>query len=831
MIEPKPIGSHLKPIFYVLFFLFATSSCRPYIQETQPQTSKQYPLTEGNGIGQTFVAGFAGLEGFQVLLSPGESGDGNIVMHLRNEAGSTSDLVTVSLPIEDVKAAGYYNFNYTPISGSNRQYYYVLFEIQGSGEVFFTAGPGDSYLQGALYQNNEAVDAQLNFRLSYDLGRAAFGLIQLAFYWVGILLAGVLLFVLPGWAILTIVFPAASSLPWGARLGIASALAISIYPILFLWTNLVGIRLGSLYAFGPIFLGLVWLIWNNVQIFNKRREAAFRPWLQRIQVSDVTLLFVIGFIILTRFWAVRSLDAPMFGDSYQHTVIAQLLVDNNGLFNSWHPYSELETFTYHFGFHTLSAVFHWLTKIDLAGSTIWTGQILNVLAVLGLYPLALKIGKSRWAGVVAVFVAGLVSPMPMVYTNWGRYTQLTGQIIMLGAVYLAWQALEKGKPNWKLIGLVAFALGSLALTHYRILVYAVLFFPAIFLVMGRKTNIKLFVQTIAGVGFMAGLLFLPWFIRVFGGEILALFKAQLATPAQNASSWVGENPIGNLFDYLPPLLWLLQPIIIGWGLWNRKIGAAVIALWWYLILLATNPNWLNLPGAGALTNFTYFIAAYIPTAILVGSAFGWIVEIGENSAEDPHLVTVKKARFNKAVYKVGASSLVLLLFLPFGTWSSRQRIGDMSISYHSMVARPDLRAASWIRENTTPESIFLVNTMFAYGDSLVVGTDGGWWLPLIAERKTILPPLVYGTEKGPRGDYISWVNSLPHVINDKGICSPDLQPILKERGVTHVYIGQQQGRVNSPNSSFTPDELLNCGYYQKIYHQDRVWVFAVREKQ
>lgn len=47
---------------------------------------------------------------------------------------------------------------------------------------------------------------------------------------------------------------------------------------------------------------------------------------------------------------------------YQHTLMAQLLVDYQGLFQPWQPYAALKTFTYHFGFHanvSLHPLPHW----------------------------------------------------------------------------------------------------------------------------------------------------------------------------------------------------------------------------------------------------------------------------------------------------------------------------------------------------------------------------------------------------------------------------------------------------------------------------------------
>jgi hypothetical protein len=67
-------------------------------------------------------------------------------------------------------------------------------------------------------------------------------------------------------------------------------------------------------------------------------------------LEHILTFLIVGLIVLTRFWPIRTLDTPMWGDSYQHSLIAQLLVDNLGLFQSWEPYADLLSFTYHYGF-------------------------------------------------------------------------------------------------------------------------------------------------------------------------------------------------------------------------------------------------------------------------------------------------------------------------------------------------------------------------------------------------------------------------------------------------------------------------------------------------
>jgi hypothetical protein len=112
----------------------------------------------------------------------------------------------------------------------------------------------------------------------------------------------------------------------------------------------------------------------------------------------------------------------------QHTVIAQLMVDNGGLFDSWEPYAPYRSLTVHFGFSSFAALLSWFTSMDSVRATLLMGQLISGLAVITLYPLAMRLTNgNRWAALGAVLVAGLLSPMPAYYVNWGRYAQLAGQ--------------------------------------------------------------------------------------------------------------------------------------------------------------------------------------------------------------------------------------------------------------------------------------------------------------------------------------------------------------------------------------------------------------------
>lgn len=836
----RPLGNFspgppkMKRLFLTLLLL-ALTACVPIIKDGQPASAAAtLPLSARQSLGQTLVAREAGLQGVEIFMRPGQAASGKIKLHLRAAPQSADDLALAKLPVQNIHQAGWVRFDFPAQRDSRQKDYYFWLELEGPGSALVDTAPGDSYAEGALYQNGAPLDAQMTFRLVYQPRVLMAGLLAQSLNWAEILAAGIFLFLLPGWALLMGLWPGWQTLSAGEKIGLAAGSSLALYPLLFLWANLAGLQLGALTAWLPPLIGLSALLWRWASDWRakKFRIAMLRPpnWNLRLALPDLALLLLLALIIFTRFWVIRALDVPMWGDSYQHTMIVQLLVDNGGLFNSWQPYAELQTFTYHFGFHAAAAVFHWVSGLNAAQSTLWTGQILNILAVAALYPLALRVSGSRWAGAGAVLAAGLLAPMPMYYLNWGRYTQLAGQLILPAAITLAWAALENTAeaapsapalaPKFSLplpLGpsiLLWLLWSGLALTHYRVLIFAIPFFAAFLALYGKKGRWKTLLTQIFWLGAGAALLFLPWFLHTFAGKILLAFSAQLNTPAAAVAASTQEyNSIGELSSYLPLFLWLLLPIGLIVGFLRREKRALLIVLWWLLVLLAANPQWLRLPGEGALSNFAVFIAAYIPVGALAGYLLGQI--------------TNKPGKIKRGNL---LALTVLILLLGAGGWGARQRLKDFEPQPHALATRPDLRAAAWIRDNLPQNSRFLVNSFFAYGDTVIVGSDGGWWLPLLAQRSTTLPPLNYGSEQGPFPGYGLWINELTQQIQDKGITHGDTLALLREHAVTHIYIGQNQGRINygGPNL-LEPAKLLENRHFRLIYHQDRVWIFEIQQ--
>lgn len=775
-------------------------------------------LQPGMTLGQTFVASYDGLSGVEIQLAPDIAGDGNIILYLRREPEAQEDLATSQIAVKTIDTANLYRFSFDPIENSRRQYYYLFLEMQGEGRLQVGMAWGGAYLDGAIYQDHLPYNSQMAFSLVYDSDRAVVGALRQIGSWFGLLLFGIFLYVLPGWAILRGLWKEWSEHTWVEKLALSSGLSLAVTPLLLLWTYIVGLQLGAGYAWWPGIISVLALIWlNRHSLTPKGLSIPVRVDLSDIfskRLPDIVFIFVLFAVIFVRFWSVRNLDLPMWGDSYQHTVITQLMLDNEGLFDAWDPYAPLESLTYHYGFHAGSAIFGWLTGLPATRAVIWVGQIFNVLAVLAVYPYAMRLGGNRWGGISAVLIAGLLFQIPMSYVNWGRYTQLAGQTILPAFALLFIDGMRQEKLGWSKVAILSVYLSGLALTHYRVLIFALAVIPAYFIIEVRSKNFNRCITRLTQLGLVSGVLFLPWFLHVYGARILTIFGAQLTTPASANSSGLDQyNAIGDLTAYLPFWTWLLIPIAIMIGLWLRKREVAYVSVWWLIILLAANPAWLNLPGTGTLSNFAVFIASYLPAAILLGAGIGWFI--------DRNLI--KRKGSNR--FLSYAFGLILLVAGLLGGW---QRLADVQIDQFALATRPDIQAFEWIRENTPKDAKFVVNYFFSYLDQLIVGSDGGWWLPLLTQRQTNLPPLTYGIEDSSGNEYLESTNNLAKDIQRDGITDIQVLDQLVGNGFEYIYIGQRQGEVNNPGPVVLDAEVLSQDpHFQMVYRHDKVWIFKI----
>lgn len=807
----------MRKIPFLFLALLALYACAPLTKDGPVGfPEKTIVLEPGQSIGQTIAARDSGLEGVEILLAPDISGDSSLVLHLRSGPDSTVDLAVASLSLRQVTSPRFYRFDFFPQGDSQNQDYFLLLELSGNGRVQVGALPGDAYLDGSLYVNRVAQDSQLNFRLAYEPWQVLEGLLLQLWNWLGVLLISALIFVLPGWALLTIL-PSVTRISGAEKLGLAAGLSLALVPILLLWTNLARVNLGPLYAWAPLAVAAVAIAWHHrnwrPSIIGVRRDF-------RLSISwlDVATVFVFGLVFLIRFWVVRSLDTPLWGDSYQHATIAQLLLDHGGLFESWEPYAPYSSLTVQFGFPALVADFSWAMGSPIAPATLLVGQIINGLAALTLYPLAVRLSSgNRWAGIGAVLIGGLVSPMPAYYVNWGRYAQLAGQAILPISLWFLCEVVESTESTRRKMCLAAITLAGMLLAYYRMPFYYATFAIAWLVGWGvahRRQSIGHWIQIgwrLGIVGVIASLLLAPWVSHVAGGQLASAVEVGITQGSTESGVLADYAVWWEITNFVPGFLLAAGLVALFWSLYQRQWGIASLGLWIIGLASLVAGRLIHLPGANMMQNFAVLIALYIPFALLCGWLIGQI------------------ARWAKSHTRTLGSLATALLVLGIALWGAWNQRVIVKPETFALVTRPDLKAMAWIRENIPPQARFLVEGFRIYEGRSVVGSDAGWWIPLLTGRANTIPPqYAMLNEKPSRPTYTQQVYDLYAHLEQTPVSTRPIASILCEWGITHVYIGQVQGKVGAEAEQlFAPAQLENNLSVDLVYHQDRVFIYAL----
>jgi hypothetical protein len=595
--------------------------------------------------------------------------------------------------------------------------------------------------------------------------------------------------------------------------------SLAFYPIFLLLFHIAGLPVNAPVIGALVAVSWLGLLWQLLPHLRKLSSTVRQPLALKLEATTLAWLFlaiVLALSAYVRVAVVKDLKIPMWADSYHHTMISQLMIDNNGLFSSWLPYAPLKTFTYHFGFHSLVAGYHWLTGVAMPRSVIITGQMINVVVVLGCYLLAKYLTGKEWAGNVAALFVGLISPMPAYYFNWGRYTQLTGLAVLPIAMVLLVYLLNQKTVNRGVIFLTGFTIAGLGLSHYAVFVF--------FLLFGGIFSLYKFIETRANkprwrelvlklglVGVIGGVLSGPWLGNLLQGRSFFI-AAKIIERGANNTDIQAHNIIGSPTFFLGAHWYVLTLLAFGWAIWRREKWVILTAIWAVSLLLLANPYYVRLPGTGIINNFAVFISLFLPISVLLG-----------NLAADG--ITGMQRWYP---WTVGVA-VVLLLVL--GVRGATFRLAALQPN-RQLVTEQDLQAMEWISQNTTKDAKFLVNDFLAYGNSTMVGSDAGWWLPLLANRQTNLPPLNYIKESAITSDYFDELRRFQQQTTMDRLLTEQGWQTLKEAGITHIYIGQQtEGPVwYTEEEPLDAQQLKASPYYQLTYHHDKVSILAVRQE-
>jgi hypothetical protein len=635
---------------------------------------------------------------------------------------------------------------------------------------------------------------------------------------------------------------------WDLALLAGIGLSIALWPLLLLYSTLVRLPFFPAVPLLVLALSAAYLayeLWRHARLRSKDRES------RSFESIDAhgTLIAITVIVLLLRVADAQGLAVPLFGDSLHHTMLAELILRGGSVPSGYSPFVPVETFTYHFGFHTLAATLAQLTSTPSHVAVLLIGQVMNALSVPLAYLLNVTLFRSKLTGLFAAALTGFISLMPAFYVNWGRYTQLVGQLLLMVALTFLVRVLarERRKSDLVVLGL---CVAGLVVVHYRILIFFGLFLlPAVAILAYRVRRSAFRITSRVSAAVLVGLLIaLPWIINLTLNYLPGLNR-RLGTVT---GDYLAEyNNLGTLTFYMGRILPTLALIGLGVALWALFRGdrqeddgegepvqanlnwaplhALVVVSWVALLVLSLYVR------PGAIGSYTVAIMLFIPLSALGGYGLGWLTgRLAERR-------TGLRAWAAVSLLVIAPTASVLL-----GT----ARVADPG-SYNYLQPA-DREAFGWIRERTPPDSIFLISSEFSYNGRAVTASDGGMWIPLLTGRGVSVPALNSWMERPTRRDFFELTRALaaysqpltptttlrnptsnqeglvergilsePHALTDR-----EALALMKELGVTHVYSGSSEGWSESRLSL---DAIRSdAEHFEPLYSAGGVEIYRVR---
>ena len=418
------------------------------------------------------------------------------------------------------------------------------------------------------------------------------------------------------------------------------AIGIAFWPVLLLWTSQIGWRWSTV----SVRLVVVALAIISVER-DARRMRAGRP---------LSYAFLFGAAIVSRVLQARDLAFPPWVDSVHHAMIARAIIDSG----------TLPPLYYHWGYHALVAFVSWFTGVTdpmrLPAVMLAFGQLLNALTFVMVYAAARVLFNSRNAGLAAATIATMITTFPAFYLSWGRYTHLTGVLLLPPLLIATWRLVQRPSARGSI--LLALLGAGLFLIHVR--------------------------------------------IAFFVAPITALASTILAGP------------------------WLFH--------------------------LLSNPRVAEFASTRLVSMPSVMITLFLPLAIVCG---GIIARIGRRS---------------RAITPILAAVAI------FGVIAHRDVVAPITI----LANADDLEAMRWIREHSPERARFAINAAPWMGEAFM-GVDGGYWIPVMTGRSSIVPPALYAWTL-PAKDVAAINRIIEAWANDRVIEDPTVTHIYSRRPIPNV---------------------------------------------
>ena len=605
------------------------------------------------------------------------------------------------------------------------------------------------------------------------------------------LAAGLILFAGPGFFLLSF-SSFRKKLDFSAKLIVSFGFSTALWAIFLSVTSLLGIRIPAILA--VVLFGICWGvgIWKS------------KGWsipVKSFKITRTTVYTVLlwGFLILafiSRLWIVRHEVAGLGSDSYHHTLFTQMIMDQGMLPQNYGADSPVITFTYHFGLHASAAFLGWVSAIPARLLLLVYGYILVILCSAAVGLAAEKMIGTKIAGFAAAILTASFFVFPASMLLWGRYTQLIGLTLMTIFLALFWLWIKEGFANGGILELGVLAAG-IGLAHYRIVTLTAVAAIVMVLVsipgdefkrIWKKTTLRGMLLILVAAAGLAPWLFHIWKAYQTGYPVITAPPTEAYFSLQRLGQEILNYPLN-----LVGLILLGASLLAGWLTRSRIVIA--MTLWSVISLIPS--RYLML-----LDTISVVISLFVPAAIVIAWGLQAVVH------------SLNKINLPKAA-RMGLAPLLLFLLAMNGIWATLA----YPVTLDGYLSPSDLKAFAYIAEQLPEDARFAVNLeRFPFSDLLMVGSDGGYWLPLLTNRQTVVPPMTFTNERVASPDYADKLRRMEQLNGQ--LASDEGLELLAEENIGYIYIGERGGQIRA-------DDLMSSPHFKVVYEDKPLYIFEV----
>lgn len=604
----------------------------------------------------------------------------------------------------------------------------------------------------------------------------------------------------PGLALLTLRPSACRDWAPLQRGCLAVGLSVAVWPVAFYAARVLGPGV----TIGPLKLALFLAACAGIIFWRMRGQ--WWAWL-RLDAWEWLALGVFAATLFTRFWIIRDQPYPAWTDSLHHVLLTDLTATAGRLPMTLDPYFPVALGQYHLGLYALSGSVQMLARVPAHTALLATAQTLNGLCGLAVY-LTLDRRVGRWGALVGAVMVGLVSFQPAWYVNWGRFTQLSSQTLLL----IAWVAtgealrafLERRERSWWTT-VAALLNGAVFLLHFRV---AAFYLPLLALTVageawsaqrrGVLAQFGLGLVTVGLASLAPVLPAVPEALRIYFAA-----AARSASPETVQSLQAYYAMPASAFFTLAARPWLLALAGLSavWGWWRRSAFSLLISLWGVAVMGLGYAYVLEIPVLNITNLGAVLIMLYLPIGLLIGAG----------AEEVRRSVTL--------AWRPVALRLMTAVLLAAASVTARARATEIE-AYRYFVAPADVAAMDWLRANVPLDAVFAVNTLF-WLPTFPHGIDAGYWIPYFTGRRTTASNMLF--PQAP-AEYVDWILAASRAAQ-RLPQDPVAVADLRRLGVTYVYVGATAGYFAD---GLHGEQLRRLDGLRLVYQQDQVWIFALR---